>query len=88
MASKDTTAKISKMTFEEALSELEDIIRNLESGETNLDGAIAAYERGTALKRHCDDKLRDAQEKVSRIKLDDSGRAAKAVPEAINEKQS
>ena len=86
MASKDTTAKIAKMTFEEALSELEDIIRSLESGDTNLDGAIAAYERGTALKRHCDNKLRDAQEKISRIKLDEAGHASEAIPEAEKEK--
>ncbi len=88
MASKDTAAKIAKMTFEEALSELEEIIRSLENGDTNLDGAITAYERGTALKRHCDKKLLDAQEKVSRIKLDDAGRIVDAIPDTETEKQS
>ena len=61
------------MSFEEALSELEEIVRGIESGEVDLDGAIQAYERGAALKEHCDTKLREAQEKVSKIKLDAGG---------------
>lgn len=61
------------MSFEEALSELEEIVRGIESGEVDLDGAIQAYERGAALKEHCDTKLREAQEKVSKIKLDADG---------------
>ena len=52
MPAKDTVAKITKMTFEEALAELEEIIRDLEGGNTDLNDAINAYERGTALKRH------------------------------------
>lgn len=75
MAQKDTPFKISKMSFEEALSELEEIVRGIESGEIDLDGAIQAYERGAALKQHCDTKLREAQEKVSKIKLDADGAA-------------
>tara|TARA_Y100000588_G_C13988152_1_gene810265 strand:+ start:449 stop:715 length:267 start_codon:yes stop_codon:yes gene_type:complete len=85
MASRNQTNKIVKMSFEEALSELEDIIRGLESGETNLDDAIEAYERGTALKRHCDSKLRDAQEKISRIKLNDDGTVSEAISETETE---
>ena len=73
MAQKDIAFKISKMSFEEALSELEEIVRGIESGEIDLDGAIQAYERGAALKEHCDTKLREAQEKVSKIKLDADG---------------
>tara|TARA_B100001105_G_C22317012_1_gene410764 strand:- start:433 stop:699 length:267 start_codon:yes stop_codon:yes gene_type:complete len=73
MAQKDIAFKISKMSFEEALSELEEIVRGIESGEVDLDGAIQAYERGAALKEHCDTKLREAQEKVSKIKLDAGG---------------
>ena len=61
------------MSFEEALSELEEIVRGIESGEVDLDGAIQAYERGAALKEHCDTKLREAQEKVSKIRLDADG---------------
>ena len=73
MAQKDIAFKISKLSFEEALSELEEIVRGIESGEVDLDGAIQAYERGAALKEHCDTKLREAQEKVSKIKLDAGG---------------
>ena len=73
MAQKDTASKISKMSFEEALNELEEIVRGIESGDIDLDGAIQAYERGAALKRHCDVKLREAEEKVSKIKLDTDG---------------
>jgi len=73
MAQKDTASKISKMTFEEALGELEEIVRRIESGEIDLDGAIQAYERGAALKQHCDTKLREAQAKVSKIKLGADG---------------
>ena len=86
MPAKDTVAKITKMTFEEALAELEEIIRGLEGGNTDLKDAINAYERGTALKRHCDDKLRDAQEKISRIKLDEAGNVTGITPEHPKEK--
>ena len=73
MAQKEVASKISKMSFEEALSELEEIVRRIESGEVDLDSAIQAYERGAALKKHCDTKLREAEEKVSKIKLDVNG---------------
>lgn len=58
---------ISNLSFEDALAELERIVRDLETGQAKLDDAIAAYERGAALKRHCEVKLRDAQAKVDRI---------------------
>ena len=73
MVQKDTGSKISKMSFEEALKELEEIVRGIESGDTDLDAAIQAYERGAALKQHCDKKLREAEEKVSKIKLGADG---------------
>ncbi len=73
MAQKEVASKISKMSFEEALGELEEIVRRIESGEIDLDSAIQAYERGAALKKHCDTKLREAEEKVSKIKLDANG---------------
>ncbi|MCY3830628.1 MAG: exodeoxyribonuclease VII small subunit [Rhodospirillaceae bacterium] len=60
-------ADITALSFEEALAELEKIVRDLETGQAKLDDAIAAYERGAALKRHCEAKLRDAQAKVDRI---------------------
>ena len=68
----ETTA-ISAMSFEEAMAELDQIVQRLEQGRTPLEEAIAAYERGAALKRHCEDKLRLAQEKVEKIALDRAG---------------
>ena len=64
------------MSFEEAMAELEQIVQRLEQGRTPLEEAISAYERGAALKRHCEDKLRLAQEKVEKIALDRSGAPA------------
>ena len=58
---------IAALGFEEALAELERIVRQLEDGRSKLDDAITAYERGTALKRHCEAKLREAQAKIDRI---------------------
>lgn len=58
---------IAALSFEDALAELERIVRQLEDGRGKLDEAISSYERGTALKRHCETKLREAQQKVDRI---------------------
>lgn len=64
---------VEKLSFEDALEELEAIVRKLETGESPLEDSIAAYERGTALKRHCEEKLRDAQIKIEKISiLDDN----------------
>lgn len=59
--------EIAAMSFEDALNELEQIVRALETGNAKLDEAIAAYERGAALKRHCEAKLREAQSRVEKI---------------------
>ena len=67
-------AEIAKMSCEDALAELETIVRALESGEAKLDTAIESYERGVALRRHCETKLREAQAKVERIQLAPDGR--------------
>ena len=58
---------IKRLSFEQALEELETIVRKLEQGEIDLDQSIAAYERGAQLKAHCEAKLREAQAKVDRI---------------------
>ncbi len=59
--------EITKLSFEEALSELEKHVRQLEDGKAKLDDAIGAYERGTMLKQHCETKLREAQAKIAII---------------------
>ena len=58
---------LESMSFEEALSELEIIVRRLEEGKTNLEEAIKAYERGSALRAHCEKKLKDARLRVEQI---------------------
>lgn len=73
MAQGKSKADVQKMSFEEALGELETIVRELESGKTKLDTAIEAYERGAALKAHCDAKLREAQAKIDRISREADG---------------
>jgi exodeoxyribonuclease VII small subunit len=64
---------IAGLGFEEALSELERIVRQLEEGKGRLDEAIDAYSRGMLLKRHCETKLAEAQTRVDRIVLSPDG---------------
>jgi exodeoxyribonuclease VII small subunit len=59
--------KTDELSFEAALAELEAIVRELESGQGDLDAAIAQYERGTALRTHCSKKLDAARMKVEKI---------------------
>lgn len=58
---------VEKMSFEEALKELEDIVAKLERGEVDLEESIAIYERGAALKAHCEARLKSAELKVRQI---------------------
>lgn len=63
--SKKTSIK--DLSFEDAMGELETIVRSLETGQAPLEDSITAYERGIALKKHCETKLRDAQTKIEKI---------------------
>ena len=68
MAEKTEIPKdILKLSFEAALAELEDIVRDLEDGRGELEGAIKAFERGTLLKRHCASKLKEAEARIEKI---------------------
>jgi exodeoxyribonuclease VII small subunit len=58
---------IAAMSFEEALAELEQIVKRLEEGKGKLDEAISSYERGAQLKQHCESKLNEAQGRVDKI---------------------
>lgn len=58
---------VESMSFEDALKELETIVRRLEEGKTSLEEAMTAYERGAALRAHCDKKLKDARLRVEQI---------------------
>jgi exodeoxyribonuclease VII small subunit len=67
------------MTFEEAMAALEQVVNQLERGEVALEESIALYERGAALKKHCGDKLKAAEEKVEMIRAQE-GRATGTTP--------
>lgn len=58
---------VDKMSFEEALVELEGIVKQLEAGEVELEKSIAIYERGASLKAHCESRLKSAELKVEQI---------------------
>lgn len=66
-ADKHEPRRIESLPFEEALSELERIVRRLEQGEAKLEDAIAAYQRGEALRKHCEKLLAKAQGEVEKI---------------------
>lgn len=76
----DTNADLAAMTFEDALRALEDVVRRLESGEVPLDESIALYERGEALRAHCQARLDAAQARIEKIVAGPDGRAASTVP--------
>ncbi len=64
---------ISLLSFEAALDQLGGIVRQLEAGQVPLDQAIALYERATALKAHCDARLKDAEARIERIRIGSDG---------------
>ncbi len=64
---------IAKMSFEEAMKALEGVVRDLESGNVELEKSIALYEQGARLKAHCEKKLKEAEEKVAKITLGPDG---------------
>jgi len=66
-------AEIAAMSFEQALAELQELVKRLEKGDAKLDDAIKSYERGALLKQHCEAKLREAQMKVEKIVLGANG---------------
>ena len=61
------SAAIQDMSFEQALSRLDAIVRRLETGDVELDAAVGAFEQGVQLKRHCEAKLAEARERVEQI---------------------
>ena len=71
---------VSEMTFEQAMAELERVVGQLEHGDVPLEDSIKLYERGAALKKRCEEKLKDAEEKVAAITLDSDGKPAGTKP--------
>ncbi len=70
---------VASLSFEDALKELESIVEQLERGDVALEESIVIYERGAALKKHCEEKLKAARMKVEKIVFDDDG-APRAEP--------
>jgi exodeoxyribonuclease VII small subunit len=64
---------ITGLNFEEALSALEEIVRNLENGQVSLEESIEIYTKGTQLRQHCDNKLKDATQRIEKITKSQDG---------------
>ncbi len=75
MTKNSIPSDIAKLSFEDALEQLEEIVRELEEGSGKLDESIKAYERGAYLKHHCESKLKEAQSRVEKVVLSGDGEA-------------
>ena len=71
---------VDKMSFEDAIKELETVVGQLERGDVALDESIALYERGAALRARCETKLKEAEEKVAKITLGEAGQPVGTAP--------
>jgi exodeoxyribonuclease VII small subunit len=76
----ETAPDIQGMSFEDALRALEEVVRKLESGEAPLDDSISLYERGEALRKHCQARLDAAQMRIEKIVAGPDGKAAATEP--------
>ena len=76
----NTNADVTRLSFDKALAELESIVQKLERGDVALEESVAFYERGEALKRRCEDLLRQAEARVDKITLDASGKPTGTEP--------
>lgn len=71
---------INTLSFEEAMRELEATVGKLETGDATLEESIALYERGAALRAHCEARLREAEERVEKITLAANGQPTGTEP--------
>ena len=71
---------VTDLSFEEAMAELEKVVTQLERGDVALEQSISLYERGAALKAHCEAKLKSAEEKVAAITLNGDGQPTGVAP--------
>jgi exodeoxyribonuclease VII small subunit len=79
-ATKAVHEDVTALSFEKALAELEQIVARLERGDVPLEESVAIYERGEALKRRCEDLLRQAEARVEKITLDSGGKPVGTQP--------
>ena len=75
-----TVKDISNFSFEQAMSELEDVVAKLENGQVPLEDSIKLYEMGNDLKIHCEQKLKEAEEKVAQITFSSDGSVSGSKP--------
>lgn len=76
----DAKDEIAGLSFEKALAALEDIVARLEAGKVDLEESIKIYERGEALRAHCEMKLKQAEARIEKITLDPSGKPKGTAP--------
>ena len=76
-----SNTELNKLTFEEAMKELEKLVDSLDKGDVSLDEAIAAYDRGSQLKDYCQKKLQEAKMKVDTIQ---SSENVDTIPEKLS----
>lgn len=81
----EETEDFANLSFEDALSKLENIVRELESGRIKLDDAVSAYEKAVALKKLCQDKLQAAALKVEKIEIAKDGTLSTTPLEGVEE---
>lgn len=79
-SAREPDAQLAALSFEDALRELESIVRKLESGDAPLDASIDLYTRGEALRAICTRRLADAEARISKLTVDASGGIAGAQP--------
>src|SRR5271166_6598023 len=77
-------ADVERLSFERAIEELETIVKRLEDGKVPLEESVAIYERGEALKRRCEELLRQAEARVEKITTDASGQVSGTEPLDVN----
>ena len=77
---REPASDIAQLPFEKALAELEEIVKSLEQGNVPLDQSIRLYERGNALKQHCDALLKAAEARVEKITTDAGGKPTGTEP--------
>jgi len=75
-----TLVDVKKLSFERAIEELESIVKRLEDGKVQLEESVQIYERGEALKRRCEELLRQAEARVDKITTNASGEASGVEP--------
>lgn len=80
MTDSTTNSEIKNMSFEQAMSELDQVVAKLESGNAPLEQSIELYTRGTQLKARCELLLKDAQTKIEKITLDEQKKPTGSVP--------